>query len=60
MKAYAGIDLHSSNNYLGIIDSQDKRLFSHRLPNCINTIVKALEPFRKTIKPRKKRVRANL
>ena len=49
MKAYAGIDLHSSNNYLGIIDSQDKRLFSRRLPNCINTIVKALEPFRKTL-----------
>ena len=49
MKAYAGIDLHSSNNYLGIIDSQDKRLFSRRLPNCINTIVKALKPYRKTL-----------
>ena len=26
MKTYAGIDLHSSNNYLGIIDEKDKRL----------------------------------
>ncbi len=49
METYAGIDLHSSNNYLGIIDSQDKRLFSRRLPNCIDTIVATLKPFRKTL-----------
>ena len=49
MKTYAGIDLHSSNNYLGIVDDQDKRLFSRRLPNCIDTIVSALKPFRKTL-----------
>jgi transposase len=49
LKTYAGIDLHSSNNYLGIIDGQDKRLFSRRLPNCIGTIVNALEPYRKTL-----------
>ena len=49
MKAYAGIDLHSSNNYIGIINNQDKRLFSRRLPNCIDTIISALEPFQKSI-----------
>ncbi len=49
MKTYAGIDLHSSNNYLGIINARDKRLFSRRLPNCIETIIKALEPFKKTL-----------
>jgi transposase len=49
LKTYAGIDLHSSNNYLGIIDGQDKRLFNRRLPNCVSTIVKALEPYRKTL-----------
>jgi len=49
MKTYAGIDLHSSNNYLGIINGQDKRLFSRRLPNCIDVIVEALKPFRKTL-----------
>jgi hypothetical protein len=32
MKTYAGIDLHSSNNYIGIIDAKDKRLYSKR-PN---------------------------
>jgi len=27
MKAYAGIDLHSTNNYIGIINDNDQRLF---------------------------------
>lgn len=46
MKAYAGIDLHSSNNYLGIIDDQDKRLYGQRLPNELNRVLLALEPFK--------------
>jgi transposase len=46
MKAYAGIDLHSSNNYLGIIDAHDKRLYGKRLPNKLNHVLTALEPFR--------------
>jgi transposase len=49
MQFYAGIDLHSSNNYLGIINTDDKRLFGKRLPNCIKTIRLALEPFRKDL-----------
>ena len=49
MKLYAGIDLHSSNNYLGIIDTDDQRLFGKRLPNCLTTIRHALEPFSKAI-----------
>ena len=28
MKTYAGIDLHSSNNYIGVINAKDKRLYS--------------------------------
>lgn len=31
MKAYAGIDLHSSNNFIGIINEQDQRLFPSTL-----------------------------
>lgn len=46
MKAYAGIDLHSSNNYLGILDDHDKRLYGKRLPNELNQVLMALEPFR--------------
>ena len=49
MEAYAGIDLHSSNNYLGIIDENDQRLFGKRLPNELNRVLAALEPFRDRI-----------
>lgn len=45
MRSYAGIDLHSSNSYLGVIDAHDNRLFGKRLPNRLDTIRSALEPF---------------
>lgn len=47
MKSYAGIDLHASNNYLGIIDRKDRRLFGKRLSNSMDMIEHALKPFRK-------------
>ena len=43
-KVYAGIDLHSSNNFLGIIDQKDRRIFSQRLPNDLEQILHALQP----------------
>jgi transposase len=46
MKVYAGIDLHSSNNYLGVIDEQDRRLYEKRLPNDLGTVLLALAPFK--------------
>jgi len=49
MKTYAGIDLHSSNSSIGILDEQDRRLFSKRLPNDLNKILTALEPFRESL-----------
>ena len=49
MQLYTGIDLHSSNSYLGIIDTNDKRVFGKRLPNCIKAISMALKPFCKKI-----------
>ena len=47
MKVYAGIDLHSSNNYIGIIDENDKRLFQKRLPNQLEDVLSVLDPFKK-------------
>ncbi|MDY6911907.1 MAG: IS110 family transposase [Chloroflexota bacterium] len=47
MRSYAGIDLHSTNSYLGIIDTDDNRLFGKRLPNELDTIRSALKPFGK-------------
>ncbi len=49
MKTYAGIDLHSSNNYLGIIDEKDRRLYKKRLPNQMNDILAALSPFKESL-----------
>ena len=49
MKVYAGIDLHSSNNYIGIIDEEDHRLYQKRLPNQLEYVLSALEPFKKDL-----------
>ena len=46
MGTYAGIDLHSSNNYIGIMDQDYKRLFGRRQPNDLNNVLKVLEPFK--------------
>ena len=46
MAVYAGIDLHSTNVYLGIIDDKDRRLYKKRLPNDLRTILMALDPFK--------------
>lgn len=49
MKTYAGIDLHSSNNYIGVIDSQARRLYTKRHDNRLDCILRALNPFKKTL-----------
>jgi transposase len=49
MQTYAGIDLHSSNNYLGIIDENDQRLYGKRLPNKLETVMSALEPYKDSL-----------
>ncbi len=49
MKTYAGIDLHSSNNYIVVIDDNDKRLYEKRTPNEMDAVLSALRPFRKTL-----------
>ena len=49
MKLYAGIDLHSSNNYIGIVDNTDKRVFGRRIDNHLPCVLSALEPFKKNL-----------
>ena len=39
MRTYSGIDLHSSNNYVGVIDDKDQRLYRKRLPNRLDTVL---------------------
>ncbi len=49
MKVYAGIDLHSNNNYIGVIDEQDQRLYRKKLPNKIEVILMGLEQFKQNL-----------
>jgi len=49
MRACAGIDLHSTNNYIGIINDKDQRLFKKRLPNDLDVVLSALEPFQQDL-----------
>jgi transposase len=49
MKVYAGIDLHSSNNYIGIINDKDQRVYQKRVPNQLNNILQSLEPFKESM-----------
>jgi len=49
MELYAGIDLHSSNNYIDIINEHDERLYSKRHSNQLGVILKALEPFKNNL-----------
>ena len=50
MGTYAGIDLHSSNNYIGIMDQDHQRLFGKRLPNSLDKILMVLQPFKSDLK----------
>jgi transposase len=49
MRLYAGIDLHATNHYLGIIDEQNKVYFKYKIPNDLRKTLSYLEPFRKEI-----------
>ena len=39
MQLYAGLDLHSRNTYIGILDKQFKRVFKKRVTNSLNLIL---------------------
>jgi transposase len=49
MKLYTGLDLHSSNSYLGIIDETGKRVYKQKLPNERERILAALNPYKNNI-----------
>jgi transposase len=46
MKLYCGIDLHSNNHYVSIIDHESKRLKEKRLSNDLAKTLALLEPYR--------------
>ena len=50
MDHYVGIDLHSSNSYVAIIDNDNRRVFKKKTKNDLRLVVQALEPYREEIK----------
>ena len=46
MELYCGLDLHARNTYIGILDTDFKRVFKKRVSNNLNLILQTLEPFR--------------
>lgn len=46
MSMYAGIDLHSTNSVVAVIDQSGKRLHRRRYPNDLPRILKSLEPYK--------------
>ena len=49
MSLYCGIDLHSNNCYLAVLDEQLQPVLGRRTPNSLETILAALEPHQEQI-----------
>ncbi len=46
MRLYGGIDLHSNNTVTKLLDEGDRVVYGKRLPNDLEVIVAALQPYR--------------
>jgi len=49
MKLYAGIDLHSNNSMVVIIDERDQVVLQERFPNALQQILLALASFKQRL-----------
>ncbi|WP_295404108.1 hypothetical protein [uncultured Thiocystis sp.] len=45
MKLYGGIDLHSNNRVVVLLDETDAAVYRQRLPNDLSAVLDALAPF---------------
>ena len=50
MDHYVGIDLHSTNSYIAIIDNDNRRMFKKKTKNDLRLVVEALKPYQEQIK----------
>jgi transposase len=46
MQLYAGIDLHSNNNVLVILNDKGESMYQKRLENNLDVVLQALEPYK--------------
>lgn len=49
MRLYGGIDLHSSNSYLGIMNEDRKRVFKRRVKNDPALVLETLKPYQEEL-----------
>lgn len=49
MKLYGGIDLHSNNNVVALLDDADQVVLRRRVANEVPAVLEALAPFREAI-----------
>ena len=50
MDHYVGIDLHSSNSYVAIIDNGNRRVFKKKTKNDLRLVIQALAPYQEQIR----------
>ncbi len=50
MEVYAGLDLHSTNTYVAMIDGDNRVLYKQRHSNDVSSILSSLDPFKKDMK----------
>ena len=48
-KLYVGLDLHSNNTYVGVIDSKERRVLKGKFPSQLEVILAVLDPYKKRI-----------
>jgi len=46
MSLYCGIDLHSNNHVITIINEEDKKVFERRVPNILDTTLQCLKEYK--------------
>jgi len=49
MALYCGIDLHSNNSYVAVLDDDDRVVGRGRVPNHLEAVLQALEPHRSAL-----------
>jgi transposase len=49
MKLYCGIDLHSTNNYVALLDDDRQTVLSRKLPNRLEAVLGCLQPYRQEL-----------
>jgi len=49
MKIYVGIDLHSNNSFMALINEENKVIYKKKLPNELAFLLEELKPYQNFI-----------